>query len=452
MKIKSVVIASVSAVFLAAGVAATGPAVASSQKPADLMSQAYANLVSGKAEAAIAGYTAAINHADTSLADTARALLNRALAHQKTGDHAKAIEDYTQAINLDALSPDTRAAALYNRGLAHARSKQHFAAVDDFTSALYLDPHLADAFYSRANVLRESGQYEYALMDYSRADAAGYRHKHLAWYGKALTFAKLGHRDEATAALLKAYGIKPDFKQARERLSELGVDVPANPTDEQIKLAVLPARNLMADDLVTGSTSTAGVSMAKAQQKRAVAPPPALLNGLSPAPAMTLAAADTATPVKPLAKSPEKISAADVGPVPVANKKPAAKVVAKVAPSAATTVKVEPVAAPAPAATNLASAAAPALEKGVSETLEGWTVQLVSQRDADSAWSNWNKLKSRHGKLLNSAEAAVVRADLGDQGIYYRLRVHKLDSKSEASSLCRKLKRRGTSCFVARGA
>lgn len=448
MKIKSVVIASVSAVFLAAGVAATGPAVASSQKPADLMSQAYANLVSGKAEAAIAGYTAAINHADTSLADTARALLNRALARQKTGDNAKAIEDYTQAINLDALSPDTRAAALYNRGLAHARSKHHFAAVDDFTSALYLDPHLADAFYSRANVLRESGQYEYALMDYSRADAAGYRHKHLAWYGKALTFARLGHRDEATAALLKAYGIKPDFKQARERLSELGVDVPANPSDEQIKLAVMPARNLMADDLVTGSTSTAGVSMAKAQQKRAVAPPPALLNGLSPAPAMTLAAADKATPVKPLAKSPEKISAADVGPVPVAEKKPVAKVTA----STTATVKVEPVAAPAPAATNLAAAAAPAVEQGVSETLEGWTVQLVSQRDADSAWSNWDKLKSRHGKLLGTAEAAVVKADLGDQGIYYRLRVHKLDSKSEASSLCRKLKRRGTSCFVARGA
>jgi tetratricopeptide (TPR) repeat protein len=451
MKIKSVVIASVSAVFLAAGVAATGPAVASSQKPADLMSQAYANLVSGKAAAAIAGYTAAINHADTSLADTARALLNRALAHQKTGDHAKAIEDYTQAINLDALSPDTRAAALYNRGLAHARSKQHFAAVDDFTSALYLDPHLADAFYSRANVLRESGQYEYALMDYSRADAAGYRHKHLAWYGKALTFAKLGHRDEATAALLKAYGIKPDFKQARERLSELGVDVPANPTDEQIKLAVLPARNLMADDLVTGSTSTAGVSMAKAQQKRAVAPPPALLNGLSPAPAMTLAAADTATPVKPLAKSPEKISAADVGPVPVANKKPAAKVVAKVAPSG-NNVKVEPVAAPAPAATNLASAAAPALDKGVSETLEGWTVQLVSQRDADSAWDNWDKLVDAIAICSARKKPPLSEPILGDQGIYYRLRVHKLDSKNEANRLCRRLKRRGTSCFIARGA
>jgi tetratricopeptide (TPR) repeat protein len=448
MKIKSVVIASVSAVFLAAGVAATGPAVAASQKPADLMSKAYANLVSGKAEAAIAGYTAAINHAETSLSDTARALLNRALAHQKAGDNAKAIEDYTSAINLDALSPQTRAAALYNRGLAHARSKNHFAAVDDFTNALYLDPHLADAFYSRANVLRESGQYEYALIDYSRADAAGYRHKHLAWYGKAMAFGKLGHRDEATAALLKAYAIKPDFKQARERLSELGVDVPAQPTEEQVKLAVLPARNLMADDLVTGSTSNAGISMAKAEQKLAVAPPPALLDGLSPAPAMTLAAADRATPVKPLINKPEQISAADVGPVPVPASNPAPSQ------TASASVKVEPVAAPAPVITNIAPAAAePVLaEKRVSDSLEGWTVQLVSQRDADSAWDNWDKLVERHRNLLSSKEAAVVRADLGDQGIYYRLRVHKLDSKNEANRLCRRLKRRGTSCFIARGA
>ena len=76
-------------------------------------------------------------------------------------------------------------------------------------------------------------------------------------------------------------------------------------------------------------------------------------------------------------------------------------------------------------------------------------MQLVSQRDAGSAWENWNSLQQRHGKLLEGADAAVVKADLGDQGIYYRLRVHKLDSKQEADSLCRSLKRKGTNCFIA---
>ena len=448
MKIKSVVIASVSAVFLATGVAATGASAAESQKPEALMHQAYTHLVSGKAEEAVAGYTSAINHDGIDLQEKARALLNRALAHQNLGAQEKAVEDYTQAINLDALNAKTRAAALYNRGLAHARMKQHFAAVDDFTNALYLDPHLAEAFYSRANVLRESGQHDYALLDYARATSNGYRHKHLAWYGKALTLAELGHRDEATAAFLKAYGLKPGFKEARERLAELGVDVPAEPSKEQIKLAVLPAQNLMSDNLVTGSTSTPVVTMAKAGQKEPVAPPPAMLNGLKPvAPSLTVAAAENATPVKPLPVKPEAISVKDVGPVPAASKPVAASVQAAQAEAASKPeVKIEPVSASSPSSSNLSQ---PVAEKGVSERFEGWTVQLVSQRDADSAWSNWEKIQSRHGKLLSDAEVAVIRADLGDQGIYYRLRVHKLGSKDEASRLCRTLKRKGTSCFVA---
>ncbi|MEE4235235.1 MAG: tetratricopeptide repeat protein, partial [Anderseniella sp.] len=259
MKIQSVVIASVCAAFLATGVAATGVAAAETRQASAAMQQAQTHLVSGKADQAIAAYTAIIDHAGTSVEERARAFLNRALAHQNLNSYDKAVADYSAAIDLDALDPKTRAAALYNRGLAHARLQQNFAAVDDFTNALYLDPHMPEAFYSRANVLRDSGQYEYALIDYSRASAAGYRHEHLAWYGKALTLMKLGHRDEATAALLRSYGIKPDFKDARERLADLGVDVPVHPSQEQVKLAVMPAKNLMADDLVTGSTGAPAV-------------------------------------------------------------------------------------------------------------------------------------------------------------------------------------------------
>lgn len=448
MKIQSVVIASVCAAFLATGVAATGVAAAETRQASAAMQQAYTHLVSGKADQAIAAYTAIIDQASTSIEERARAFLNRALAHQKLNDHGKAVEDYSAAIGLDALDPKTRAAALYNRGLAHARLEQNFAAVDDFTNALYLDPHMPEAFYSRANVLRDSGQYEYALIDYSRASAAGYRHEHLAWYGKALTLMKLGHRDEATAALLRSYGIKPDFKDARERLADLGVDVPVHPSQEQVKLAVMPAHNLMADDLVTGSTGAPAMTVAKAARKEPVAPPSSLLGGLMPdAPGMTVAAAETATPTRPLPIKPDVISVADVGPVPVSST-PVENEPAAPTATASLQVNVEPVSAPAPeVSTNLAAVA---LEKGVRERLQGWTVQLVSQRDAGSAWENWHKLQDRHGKLLDGAEAAVVKADLGDQGIYYRLRVHKLGSKQEADSLCRSLKRKGTNCFIAR--
>jgi tetratricopeptide (TPR) repeat protein len=437
MKIQSVVIASVSAVFLATGVAVTAVSAAETKSPAVLMQQAYTNLVSGKAEQAVAGYTDVIDNASTPVQDRARALLNRALAYQKLSRQDKALEDYTSAIKLDALNAKTRAAALYNRGLAHARLKQNFEAVEDFTNALYLDPHLSEAFYSRANVLRDSGQFEYALMDYSRAEQAGYRHPHLTWYGKAVTYMDLGHRDEATAAFLKVYGLKPDFKEARERLADLGVDVPANPSENQIKLAVIPAQNLMADDLVTGSTSAATLRVAKSGQKEPVAPPPALLSGLKPvAMPMFDVASNMTAPVKPLPARPEAISVEDVGPVPMAQQ--------TAEPQA---VQIEPVSAPAPTQVNLA--AVPDSEP-VSQKLEGWTVQLVSQRDAESAWSNWTRIQDKHERILKGLEAAVIKADLGQEGIYYRLRVHKLDSKKDASDLCRRLKRAGTNCFVAR--
>ena len=444
----SVLLASVCAAFLATGVAATGVAAAETQKPSAAMQQAYANLVSGKADQAVAGYTAIIDNPDAQVSERAMALLNRALAHQKLDRHQDAVADYTSALRLDALNAKTRAVALYNRGLAHVRLNDNFASVDDFTNALYLDPHMAEAFYSRANALRESGQYEYALLDYSRASAAGYRHEHLAWYGKALTFKAMGHKDEATAAFLRAYAIKPDFKPTRDQLSELGVDAPENPSEKQIKLAVLPAQNLMADDIVTGTTQSPAVAVTKAERKEPVAPPPSLLNRFKPdTPGVTVAAAERATPLKPLPSKPEAISVDDVGPVPDASEQVVAAVTETVS-APATQVNVEPVSAPAPKTeTNLAQQA---IDQQVSEKLEGWTVQLVSQRDAASAWQNWTSIKARHGGLLEGAQAAVVKADLGDQGIYFRLRVHKLDSKQEAASLCRGLKRKGTSCFVAR--
>jgi tetratricopeptide (TPR) repeat protein len=446
---KSVLLASVCAVFLATGVAATGVAAAETQSSSAAMQQAYANLVSGKADEAVAGYSSIIDNLDTPVAERAMALLNRALGLQKLERYEDAVADYSSALRLDALNAKTRAVALYNRGLAHVRLNNNFASVDDFTNALYLDPYMAEAFYSRANALRESGQYEYALIDYSRAISAGYRHEHLAWYGKALTFKELGHKDEATAAFLRAYAIKPDFKPTREQLSELGVDAPANPTQRQIKLAVLPAQNLMADDIVTGTTQSPAIAVAKAERKEPVAPPPSLLSRIKPdQPGVTVAAAERATPVKSLPQKPEAISVADVGPVPessmtVVEEAKSAQAVA------ALDVRVEPVSAPAPetGTTNLAQHA---LDQKVSEKLEGWTVQLVSQRDAASAWQNWDSIKLRHGSLLDGAEAAVVKADLGDQGIYFRLRVHKLDSKQVAASLCRNLKRKGTNCFIAR--
>ena len=75
-------------------------------------------------------------------------------------------------------------------------------------------------------------------------------------------------------------------------------------------------------------------------------------------------------------------------------------------------------------------------------------MQLSSQRDETTAWSSWKKLQASTGDLLANHEPAVVRADLGAKGIYFRLQVG-LDSRRDAQDLCGGLKTCGPRCVGA---
>lgn len=76
----------------------------------------------------------------------------------------------------------------------------------------------------------------------------------------------------------------------------------------------------------------------------------------------------------------------------------------------------------------------------------GFVVQLAAFRDEPSALDAFRKLQSKYPSLA-SLGADIQRADLGDKGIYYRLRAGYLD-KSEAQALCSDLESRGQGCFV----
>jgi len=257
--------------------------------------------------------------------------------------------------------------------------------------------------------------------------------------------------------LFQAYSIKPDFAPVRERLADLGVDVPENPSARQIRLAVLPTQNLMADDIITGSVKAPSGTVTRVALREPVAPSASLINGLgTAAPAINLTSTEkpeskpsglaAEQPVK--VADPKNISVEQVAEVPEIPARASIKTkeTSKFA-KAVEPVRVEPVAA----SVETANVNVDAGVSNVAEKLEGWTVQLVSQRQADRAWDNWDALKTRHGKLLRNKTAAVVRADIEGQGTYYRLRVHKL-KKKQAKSLCRNLKRKGTGCFITRAA
>jgi hypothetical protein len=93
-------------------------------------------------------------------------------------------------------------------------------------------------------------------------------------------------------------------------------------------------------------------------------------------------------------------------------------------------------AAPAPAASGTIPAGA-------------YVVQVSSQRTQDQAQAAFNNLQQRYAGVLGGVTPVIQRADLGDRGTFYRVRIP-ASSRDDAISLCERLKSAGGDCFVRR--
>ncbi|MCD7061059.1 SPOR domain-containing protein [Pelagibacterium xiamenense] len=74
-------------------------------------------------------------------------------------------------------------------------------------------------------------------------------------------------------------------------------------------------------------------------------------------------------------------------------------------------------------------------------------VQLASQRSEEVARAGVSDLQSRYGPLFNGAVPEVSRVDLGERGIYYRVRLPQ-PTLADANSVCDAIKGQGGDCFV----
>lgn len=79
----------------------------------------------------------------------------------------------------------------------------------------------------------------------------------------------------------------------------------------------------------------------------------------------------------------------------------------------------------------------------------GALVQVSAQRSEDAARESYRSLQSRYPNILGPYQAAIIRADLGDRGVYYRVRIGPF-SGNDATRLCNDLKSAGGDCIVAR--
>jgi hypothetical protein len=78
----------------------------------------------------------------------------------------------------------------------------------------------------------------------------------------------------------------------------------------------------------------------------------------------------------------------------------------------------------------------------------GMLVQISSQRSEDAARATYRDLQARYPNVLGNYQPNIQRADLGERGVYYRVRVGPF-AGSDAQRVCDALKAAGGDCVLA---
>ncbi|RDE09292.1 SPOR domain-containing protein [Pelagibacterium lacus] len=98
------------------------------------------------------------------------------------------------------------------------------------------------------------------------------------------------------------------------------------------------------------------------------------------------------------------------------------------------------------AAPESASQPTPSTQAPATSNPAAW-VQLSSQRTEEAARAGIPDLERRYGSLFNGAAPEVNRVDLGERGIYYRVRLPQ-PTLADANAVCGAIQGQGGDCFV----
>jgi len=79
-----------------------------------------------------------------------------------------------------------------------------------------------------------------------------------------------------------------------------------------------------------------------------------------------------------------------------------------------------------------------------------FVVQIGAYRALEEAEAGWLSFVSRHGDMTSGRAPDIQRADLGERGVFHRLRVAGFETREDAAAFCARLDARGQSCLVAR--
>ena len=80
----------------------------------------------------------------------------------------------------------------------------------------------------------------------------------------------------------------------------------------------------------------------------------------------------------------------------------------------------------------------------------GYLVQVAARQNHNDALRAFDDLQRRYPQLLGKLLPQVLRADLGQRGIWYRVGVGPMVQQSAALNFCYRLKALGADCLIRR--
>ena len=101
---------------------------------------------------------------------------------------------------------------------------------------------------------------------------------------------------------------------------------------------------------------------------------------------------------------------------------------------------------PAPSATASPTPEAP----GAPAARQDYMVQLAASRSRALARGVYARLQGEYDDFLGRRDPFILRVDLGERGIFYRVNVAGFATKAAADGFCAELKKRGQDCLVRR--
>lgn len=113
----------------------------------------------------------------------------------------------------------------------------------------------------------------------------------------------------------------------------------------------------------------------------------------------------------------------------------------------ASSAPVETARATEPTPVNAVPDPTPATTSAVNALAGSHVVQVGAFRSNDEAVATWNRMQSRLGNVIGAKTYDVERADLGERGVYHRLRIGPFSSSEAANTYCATLKENGQDCL-----